>query len=181
MRLSEVSRRYAKALYDTTKSNQTSEKVLSELRALHIVFEKEASVKEFVSSPVVSPEQKLALVKTTFESKVSHELYNTLVLLAEKNRLNFFSEIAHAFEEYSDADHGVTRGTVKSATQLGPDARKKIEETVNLVTGKKVILNFTEDAKLLGGMVAQVGGWTFDDSLSSHLTRMNEDLNRRAN
>jgi F-type H+-transporting ATPase subunit delta len=181
MKLSEVSRRYAKALYDTTKVNHTSEKVLSELRALQLVFEKEHSVKEFVASPVISPEQKMNLVKTTFESKVSNELYNTLILLAEKNRLGFFAEIAHAFEQFSDEDHGVSRGSVKSATHLGLEERKRVEETVNKVIGKKVILNFAEDPRLLGGMVAQVGGWTFDDSLSAHLKRMNEELNRRAN
>ena len=58
--------------------------------------------------------------------------------------------------------------------------RKRIEETVSAVTKKKVILNFTVDPKLLGGMTAQVGGWTFDDSLETHLTRLSEDLNRRS-
>ena len=32
----------------------------------------------------------------------------------------------------------------------------------------------------MGGMVAQVGGFTFDDSLETHLTRMSEELNRRS-
>jgi F-type H+-transporting ATPase subunit delta len=84
-----------------------------------------------------------------------------------------------AFETISDEDHGVTRGNVRSAATLSPESRQQIEDTVTKVTKKKVILNFTEDPKLLGGMVAQVGGWTFDDSLETHLTRMSEDLNRR--
>jgi F-type H+-transporting ATPase subunit delta len=62
---------------------------------------------------------------------------------------------------------------------LNEDDRRKLEQTIAGVTKKKVILNFTEDKKLMGGLVAQVGGWSFDDSLQSHLTRLTEDLNRR--
>jgi F-type H+-transporting ATPase subunit delta len=118
-------------------------------------------------------------LKLALHGKASDSVTNGLLLLAHKNRLNLFFDIVDAFEEISDLDHGVTRGTVKSAKALGPEARNKIEATVNKVTGKKVILNYTEDADLLGGMMAQVGGWTFDDSLETHLTRMSEDLNRR--
>jgi F-type H+-transporting ATPase subunit delta len=63
--------------------------------------------------------------------------------------------------------------------RLAQESRTKIEDIVTKVTRKKVILSFVEDAKLIGGTVAQVGGWTFDDSLESHLRRLNEDLNRR--
>jgi F-type H+-transporting ATPase subunit delta len=181
MRVSEVSKRYARALYELAKANQTSELVFSELRLLKALFDADPVINQFVNSPLVGPEQKLAAVKATFSGKTSSEITSTLQLLAEKNRLGIFSNLVASFEEISDADHGVTRGTVRSASALSPESRKKIEDTVTKVTGKKVILNFTEDKTLLGGMVAQVGGMTFDDSLDSHLTRMSEDLNRRAN
>jgi F-type H+-transporting ATPase subunit delta len=178
--ISEVSRRYARALYDLSKQAKNQEKVFAELRTLKQVFEADQAVHEFVSSPLIPPDQKIAALKAALSNKVSAEVTNTLVLLAEKNRLDIFSGLVAAFEAISDEDHGVTRGTVRSATTLSPEARQQIEDTVTKVTKKKVILNFTEDSKLLGGMVAQVGGWTFDDSLETHLTRMSEDLNRRS-
>jgi F-type H+-transporting ATPase subunit delta len=48
------------------------------------------------------------------------------------------------------------------------------------VTGKKVILEYKEDASLLGGLIAEVGSLTFDDSLETQLRTMNEELKRRA-
>ena len=181
MRVSEAARRYAQALYDLAKNNSKADRIFLELRVLKQVFESDKAIHEFLLSPLVAPDLKLKVLHNTFAGKTSDELTNILMLLAEKNRLPLFLEIATAFEDISDEDHGVTRGTVRSATALLPAARKQIEEIVNQVTKKKVILNFTEDSKLLGGMVAQVGGWTFDDSLESHLTRMGEELNRRAN
>jgi F-type H+-transporting ATPase subunit delta len=178
--ISEVAKRYAKALYELAKANNSLEKVFSEIRTLKEVFESDKAIGGFINSPMIPPDQKIAAIQAALSSRVSPEVTNTLSLLAEKGRLEIFSEFVDAFEIFSDEGHGVTRGTVRSASLLSPDARKKIEETVTMVTKKKVILNFTEDKSLLGGMVAQVGGWTFDDSLKTHLTRLSEELNRRS-
>ena len=92
-----------------------------------------------------------------------------------------FKEISNAFEAIIDEERGFVRGLVRSAEVLSPEARTRTEEAIKKVINKKIILSFVKDPNLLGGMVAQVGGWTFDDSLESHLIRLGEDLNRRAN
>lgn len=178
--ITEVARRYARAFFELAKTAKNQDSVFAELRVIRDAIQSDKAILEFVTSPLVSPDQKMAAVKGALNGKVSNEVFNGLMLLAEKNRLGSFSEIVDAFEAISDEDHGVTRGTVRTATALSAEARKQIEETVSKVTKKKVILTFTEDPTLLGGMVAQVGGWTFDDSLETHLTRMSEDLNRRS-
>ncbi len=178
--ISEVAKRYAKALYELAKSNNSQQKVFAEIRTLKQVFESDKTIGEFINSPLIPPDQKIAALRGALTSRCSPEVTNTLVLMAEKGRLEVFGELVEAFESFSDEGHGVNRGTVRSATVLTPEERKKIEDTVTLVTKKKVILNFTEDKTLLGGLVAQVGGWTFDDSLETHLTRLSEDLNRRS-
>ena len=179
--ISEVSRRYAKALYESSKSAKNTDRVFSELRAISEAINGDPVVQDFFNSPLVTPDQKITTIKNSLSNKISSEVYNFLILLAEKNRLGVFSDILASYEHISDEDHGVTRGTVRSATTLTPEAQARIEEIVNTVTKRKVILNFSVDPKVLGGMVAQVGGWTFDDSLESHLTRLNDELKRRAN
>lgn len=176
--ISETARRYASALYELAKETKNLERVFSELRVLKQIFENDAGVQEFINSPIVASQQKIEALKGALSGKASQEVTNTLLLLAEKNRLPVFTQLVDAFQEISDKDHGVTRGHVRSATPLSQEARQKIEDTVTKVTKKKVILNFSEDPSLLGGMIAQVGGWTFDDSLETHLTRLSEELNR---
>lgn len=176
--ISEVSRRYAGALYEIARSKNTADKVFGELRVLGDVVNADRDIREFLLSPLVSPENKIKALSGALNGKISEELMNTIRLMAEKNRLATFEDLVSAFESISDEAHGVTRGTVKSAAALSPEEKKRIEETVNKVTKKKVILKFEEDPSLLGGMVAQVGGWTFDDSLQSHLTKLTDVLNR---
>lgn len=179
--ISEVARRYGKALYELAIQNQKQDQIFSELRALKEAVTKEVVIQDFFASPIVTTDKKFELLKSVLGTTVSPEVIQTLDLLSKKNRLPILPEMVDAFEQMSDEAHGVSRGAVRSSKTLSPEARKKIEETVAQVTKKKVILNFTEDPSLLGGMVAQVGGWTFDDSLETHLTRMSEDLNRRTN
>jgi F-type H+-transporting ATPase subunit delta len=181
-KISEAARRYAKALYSIAKDEGQPARVFAELRVLAEQVFHDELVHEYFASPLISPEQKKTVLQTAIKDKgLSPDVVNFLLLLAEKNRLGLFEQISRAFQEMIDGDHGVTRGMVRSASTLKPDARKRIEDIVTKVTGKQVILQYTEDKSLIGGLIAQVGGWTFDDSLQSHLRRMNEELKRSAN
>ena len=131
---------------------------------------------------MIRPAQKIAaLEKLTAALNIPDSLKNFILLLAKKNRMAIFNEILVAYQNITDEAHGVTRGTVRSATVLAPDERKRVETLVGRATNKQVIMNYKEDASLLGGLVAEVGSYTFDDSLTAHLKRMNEQLTRETN
>jgi F-type H+-transporting ATPase subunit delta len=179
MRAPELAKRYAKALFAIAVDNRSQEKVFNDLRAIGEVFAKEKETHEFLVSPMITPAQKEAVLKTVFADKgVSKEVIETILLLARNERLNVFSELVHAFESEIDAANGVIRGTVRSPSALAPEERKRIEQTVEKYLSKKVIMTYTVDPTVIGGLVAQVGSFTFDDSISAHLTRMNEELKR---
>ena len=177
--MSEVSKRYAKALYEIAKVNNNTEKVFEELRTIKQALKSDPTITDFLATPVVTVENKMAILKIALEKKISIETLNTICLLLEKGRLEQFVDVVEAYQIISDEAHSVSRGLVRSAVPLSTQEIQRIEETVNKVTKKKVLLSYEEDALLLGGMIAQVGGWTFDDSLQSHLRRLSEELNRR--
>ncbi|MBX2995570.1 MAG: ATP synthase F1 subunit delta [Bdellovibrionaceae bacterium] len=179
--ISEISQRYARALHEVAQAKGSADRVFGELRVLADVYDQNKDIQDFLLSPLINPEQKIKALEGALRAKVSDELLSTLKVMAEKNRLSQFAEVSKAFEAISDEAHGVTRGVVRSATPVSADEQKRIEETVTKVTKKKVILTYEVDPTLLGGMVTQVGGWTFDDSLKSHLTKLSDELNRRAN
>lgn len=182
MRVNEVSKRYAKALLAAAKQKGANSKVSAEIVAVAKIVEADPQVKEYFANPMVSVEQKLTVVKTAFEGKgLSEELLNLLMLLAEKARLSLVGEIAAAYQDLEDAEQGITRGVVKSARPIEASVKAELEKKIEQVLKKKIVLTFQEDPKLLGGVVAHVGGWTFDDSIETHLKKINEELNRRAN
>lgn len=181
MRIPEVSRRYATALYEIAVQKNSQVQFLDQLREIRKAIESDKDLKLFIGSPVVLPEQKKAVFTAALKGKASEDILSLIGLLADKNRLGVFDTVVEAYQEAIDDAHGVTRGEVKSASPLTAETQKKIEDIIGKVTNKKVILTFKLDPSLIGGVLAQVGGWTFDDTLNSHLKRLGEDLNRRAN
>jgi len=177
--ISQVSKRYAKALYGAVKDKVVT---LNELRVLVKIISDDPVVYHFFASHSQSEIQKLEILSKAIQDKgLTEESSNFLKLLIGKGRLIHLKDILTSYEALVDSENGVTRGIVKSAVKLDADARQKIESVVSHFVKKKVILNYTEDSKLVGGVVAQVAGWTFEDTLDSHLRRLKEDLNRRAN
>lgn len=182
MRIRDASRRYASALMSLSKQKESQHIVLDQLAAISQVFANDASIREFFQNPIVPVDQKLSTLKSALNGQtLSDEVTSTLMLLVKRGRVDSLPEMVVAFRNSLDKEEGVTRGTVRSATALDAGARKAIEDKINKVLNKKIILTYSEDPKLLGGVVAQVGGWTFDDSIDAHLKKLNEELNRRSN
>lgn len=178
----EVSKRYAKALLEVTKQKGTHAKIFSELQAVVDGFSMDPAVKDYFENPLIGSDLKTQSLKAALAGKgLSEEVFNTLVLLAEKNRLRALPDLATAFQELVDIEDGVTRGTIRSAIPLTEDAKKEIQTKISQVLNKKIVLTYKQDSKLIAGVVADVGGWTFDDSVETHLKKLNEELNRRSN
>ena len=171
--------RYARALYTLAKDSGDQDVVFEQMRVLSGAISGSVEISQFFFSPVIRPSEKVAVLeKLTAGLSVPESLKNFLKLLGKKNRLGIFKDILTAYQQISDDAHGVTRGTVRSATALAPEERKRIETFVSRATKKQVLLSYKEEPSLVGGLVADVGSFTFDDSLTSHLTRINEQLTR---
>lgn len=182
MKITEASRRYAKALMAVAKQKGEHDRVGKEIALVAGVLRANSQAFDYFTNPIVSPEQKKTVLKNTFSDKgLLDEVYNLLLLLVDKNRFGNLEEVVEAYQAQVDLEQGVTRGSVKSAKALSDDGKKDLESKINKILNKKIILTYKEDPSLLGGVVAQVGGWTFDDSIETHLIKLNEEINRRAN
>ena len=179
MRSMQVATRYARALYNLAKEKNEQDAVFDQMRVIAEAFTSDKDIANYLHSRLIPTSEKVKAVdKLVSTVALAATLKNFLQLLATKNRLPLFAEIVSAYETIADEAHGVTRGVVRSATVLGPEERQRISELVSRATKKQVILTYKEDPSLLGGLVAEVGTYTFDDSLTSHLKRMNEQLTR---
>jgi F-type H+-transporting ATPase subunit delta len=180
MQVSELAKRYARALFELATQNRNQDKVLDELRALETIFEKDQAVREFLTSPVLKAEERQKVLEAALKGGgLSPETAAFVLLLAQKNRLGAFGQIVAAVKEQSDLANGVTRGTVRSAAVLSPDERKRIEDIVSRFSKKQVILTYKEDPGVIGGLIAEAGSYTFDDTLTSHLRRLKDETMRR--
>ena len=179
MRVTEVANRYAKALFEIASETKNTDTYNAELRAIEEVFNADESLQQFVLSPLVqSSEKENALEKAFEKANASQEIRNFFLLLAQKGRLPIMHDVVVAFRNHMDSAAGVTRGTVKTAHTLGGADQKEVTDLLGKLTNSEVVLDFGEDENLVGGLTAQVGSLTIDDSIQSHLNKMRDELNR---
>jgi F-type H+-transporting ATPase subunit delta len=181
MQVSEVASRYSKALFALSVENKSTPMVLDEIRELATGVEKDPKTLEFFEDPTVpSATQKEILSKLGAGKAMREEVKGLLSILAQNSRFGLLREIVTGFQELVDESNGVARGEVVSCATLFPDDRTRLEATIAKYTGRKVVLEYKEDKSLLGGLVARVGSFTFDDSLDTQLRLLREALKKES-
>jgi F-type H+-transporting ATPase subunit delta len=181
MIVSEVAHRYAAALFAIATGMPDHEKYLGALKLLSQELMKDKAVHDFVVSPLIRAEQKENALRDALSGKgVDENVMNFVLLLARKGRVSLLPEVAMAYEEQVDQLNHLQRGVVRSAAVPSDKQKQELQRIIESYTRGKVVLNYQEDPALLGGLTAQVGSLTFDDSLTAHLRNIKEELDRSA-
>jgi F-type H+-transporting ATPase subunit delta len=101
-----------------------------------------------------------------------------LLLLFEKGRIGFISNINDFYQKLADELKGVARASLVSATDLSSETIEKIRTTLSKRTGKDIILDVEKDPSLIGGIVTRIGDLVLDGSIKTQLLNMRDSLKR---
>lgn len=178
MKNSVVAKRYARAIFGSLNESE-AQIVSKELASAYIVLASDGVLKGFLTNPTISRDQKSQIVTVLADQlKMAAATKEILNLLNEKGRMLFAGDIAEELQHLRDQKDGIHRGVVRSATPLSAEIRSQIESRLKGLTGKNILMSYKEDKSLIGGLVAEVGGLTLDDSLVTHMKKLKEELNR---
>ncbi len=180
MRSTEIAKRYATALFGALGSVSENEKALLYLREWANVFGSDTGISDFFVSKKIDANLKVQILDSVLaNANTTPEIKNLLRLIVSKGRTQVFGEIVIAFQEILDHVNGVARGVVKSTMPLDSEERLRISAKIEGVLKKKTVLDFQINSSIVGGLMAEVGSFSFDDSVESHLKKMTEELKRR--
>ena len=173
--MSQVARRYARALLLLGQETKSVEKIEEELDTFEKIVRGNADLAEALADPTVLPSSKKKIVDALLaELGFSETMKNFLGLLGEKRRLADFLDIRDAYRELADALGGRARATVVSAAPLPKEMESSLVDKLSRLTGRKVQIQSKVDPSLLGGVIAEVGGVIYDGSLRTQLRTLRE-------
>ncbi len=171
---------YAKALFEVADNLQTKSKYLDQIRIIGEALFQDVEILNFFKSVEVSLEEKQKTLSKALDSElVSADVIKTVKLILDRNKISYLPQIVLAYQSLNDHANGVVRGTVRSSHELEPDQQQALVSKIETVLNKKVILDYIKDSKVIGGLKAQVGSYTFDDTFETHLKKMKDQINRR--
>jgi len=95
--------------------------IASELFQLRSFAEKEKRFLHILEAPQVLKEDKANLIKSLFTTRISPPLVSFILLLIEKNRVEFLSDIARDFEDLLEDYRNVIKARVTTAVPVDDD------------------------------------------------------------
>ncbi|MFQ5581917.1 MAG: ATP synthase F1 subunit delta [Mariprofundaceae bacterium] len=171
MSTAQVSRRYARALFDLEQEGVGVRKDVTTLAAVACAEE----VQAFLASPQYPAAVKLAVLEKAV-GKLSAEGRRLAEMLCERNKATLLPEISSLLEEMIHRAESEVEAEVVSAIKMDADLQSKVSAALAKLIGKKVRLKVTEDASILGGLIINVGDRKIDYSLRTKLAGLHRSL-----
>ena len=166
--------RYAKALFDLAQDAGIVDVVESELAALKAILLAHPALAEVLASPVVSHEQKAAIITQTVKKAGLGTLTHSFVgAAALARRAGELSAMADRFAALSAAHRGTLEAEAVSAQEMSAKQEKDLAAALQKALGREVKIAKRVDPALLGGLIVKVGSKMFDSSLKSRLEGIN--------
>jgi len=177
MIVSSIARRYAKALFSLAVESKRVEPWAESLEALREAVATSPDLRDVLSNPVYSKEQRRAIVeKLAAALELDPEPANLLFLLGDRNRLAYLAAVVDTFRELADRHLGRLRAKVTSAVKLDDGAAQAIADELSRKHGAQILLDRAVDPAILGGVVAQVGSLVYDGSVRTQLEELRKQL-----
>ncbi|RKH45381.1 ATP synthase F1 subunit delta [Corallococcus sicarius] len=174
-----IARRYARAILDVAAEGNRTDLVAEQLNAFAAVVEHSPELSDVLLNPAYSRAQRSLVVESVLQAlptPADPALSNALRLLVDRNRLGYLPDIARLYRDMADARAGRVRGQVTSAVPLSPDAVTHLQQSLQQLTQRNVVLETRVDPAVLGGASAQVGGTLYDGTLRTQLEQLRREL-----
>ncbi len=173
----ELAKRYAKALLQLGHQKGKAKSYSNQLKGIANVISSQTDFTDFFSNTTVPNDLKKKSLESLFQGNdFAEDVKAFLFLLIDRSRIYALADIAKAAENILDEEEGVTRGKIKSSTAISDQTKQSYEKKIGASLGKKIFLDAIVDEKIMGGVRVEVGGWTFDDSIETHLGQLGDQL-----
>jgi F-type H+-transporting ATPase subunit delta len=174
-----MARVYAQALLEAAVPQNAEREVFDELAGIFEMLDRHGDerIAVLLTSRAVPRRQKAELIREAFEGRVHPLLYNFLLVLNDRGRMEMLRVILQELQTTLDNVAGRVRVIVRSAVPLDDGHRERLRQQLqSVLAGREPVLKESVDPSLLGGLVVQVGDRVFDASVRARLDAIRTQL-----
>ncbi len=175
-----VARVYARALLDLARKHHEERAVLEEFEAMIEQFERQPAFERILGDPGVDEAERAGILERVLRHRANDLVVNTLQVMNRKGRSALLRPLIQAYREELAELEGEVEATVVTAVPLSEAHRKRLNASLARYTGKKIVLDESVDAGLVGGMILRLGDRKIDSSVARELWRVGARLEERA-
>jgi F-type H+-transporting ATPase subunit delta len=166
-------KRYAQAVFQIALEKGELDRWQSDLKRIASLQQDDVLVR-LLENPKLPFSDKVRLLSERLD--INPLALNLVCLLVARGRLGLLGEIAEEYQRLLDSYRGIEPAEVITAVPLEDEDKRKLEEHLSDIAGKKVIIYPKVDPALVGGIVARFGGKLLDGSTRSRLEALKKDI-----
>lgn len=171
-----AARRYAQAVLDIARDNQTLDRWLNDLKVLNGVFGASGVVSMLEDPKLTEADQKQVVDRLLEKGLVDDLALNLLMLLLRRHRVGLLSRILERYQELYNKEKGIVVADVTSAVLLDDASKKQVADHLSRITGKTIELRTHHDPSILGGLITRIGDELIDASVATRLAELGARL-----
>lgn len=168
---------YATALFMLAKEEHSHEEYLDALEKVSKAFEQVPEYMIFLSSPSIPKFDRITALEEAFATRVPKHVLSLLQILCEKNCIKSFKRCTEEYVKLYNASKMVSTAKVRSVVPLTEEEKQRLKEKLEKISGNTVILKYSTDKTLLGGIIVEMDGKILDGSIRRRLHDMKEVIN----
>lgn len=176
--MSGISSEYAQALFMLAMENKQAEEYDKALDLVLYAFAENPMYMEFLESPGIPLNERLAALESAFTNALPKEVLSFLKILCEKRYISEFSDCVAQYKALLNEVSGVSDARVISAVELSENEKDALKEKLESLSGHTVLIEYTVDPSILGGLIVEMDDKVMDSSLQKHLKDVKEVISR---
>ena len=176
MDLGLISVRYARALLKASNQEKQSEQVYADMQTLAAEYVNVPELSVTIANPMLSREQKEALLITATGSTKCELTYRFIRLVLKEGRANIMQFIANSFVSLYREQNNLIHAKLSTAVALTPETESKLRKLVESKTNGNVEFKTSVDDELIGGFVLEYDTYRLDASVKRQLSTILSNL-----
>ncbi|MFN8005542.1 MAG: ATP synthase F1 subunit delta [Terriglobia bacterium] len=175
--MSAVANRYAKALVDVCLKQKVQDHVAADLQAFEELLNAHAELRAMYLNPAIPVPKKKAITTQVLQHfSFAQATSNFIQIMVDHHRIGYMAAIRRAFHQLLNEQLGVVQAEVTTATDLDAATQERLLTKLKALTGKNVVLKFTKDPGIIGGLVTRIGDTIYDGSIRQRLNTLKAQL-----
>jgi F-type H+-transporting ATPase subunit delta len=167
--------RYAKAILDMATSKSAANEVSQDMTLIATTIKGNLELSTFIQNPTIKVEVKESALLEVFTS-VNNVTKGLFHLLLENKRFEILESIAVEYNKLFDEANGVEVAKVTTAIAITPELEAKVLAKIKEFSNKKVTIENTVDASIIGGFILRIGDKQYNASVANRLQVLKREL-----
>ena len=175
MNESQISVRYAKALFQSASDKKVLERVYKDMQLLTETCKLD-DFTYMLELPSLQPSQKCKIVNTILEKKISEISLAMIDLVIKNKREGYLLDIVRNFSDLYRRAEGIRTANLVTAQPIDKTALENIKKLIAKAYDSEVELTSSVEEEVIGGFVLTIEGMQYDASVASNLRKMRKQL-----